>query len=31
VNVEQALAYIYEHKKLEWMPKWADIKQCWGR
>jgi putative tricarboxylic transport membrane protein len=30
VNVEQALAYIYEHKKLEWMPSWADIRQCWG-
>src|SRR5512143_3965734 len=29
-NVEQAVAYIYEQKKLEWMPSLADIKQCWG-
>ncbi|TRZ84195.1 tripartite tricarboxylate transporter permease [bacterium] len=29
-NVEQAVTHIYEHKKLEWMPRWADIKQCWG-
>jgi putative tricarboxylic transport membrane protein len=30
VNVEEAAAYIYEKKKLDWMPTWADIKQSWG-
>ena len=30
VNVEQKITHIYEHKKLEWMPTWADIKQCVG-
>ncbi len=30
VNVEEAAAYIYEKKKLDWMPTWADIRQSWG-
>jgi len=30
VNVERAVTHIYEKKKLEWMPRWSDIKQCWG-
>ncbi len=30
VNVEEAAAYIYEKKKLDWMPTWMDIKQSWG-
>jgi putative tricarboxylic transport membrane protein len=30
LNVEQAVTHIYEHKKLEWIPSWADIKQCGG-
>ena len=25
-----SVVYIYKHEKLEWMPSWADIKQCWG-
>ena len=29
-NVEEAVAYIYEHKKLDWMPTWSDIRQSWG-
>jgi putative tricarboxylic transport membrane protein len=27
-NVESAVQYIYEQKKLEWMPRWADVVQC---
>jgi putative tricarboxylic transport membrane protein len=30
LNVEEAAAYIYEHKKLDWMPTWGDIRQSWG-
>ncbi len=30
VNVEEAAAYIYEKKKLDWLPTWADIRQSWG-
>ncbi len=30
VNVEEAVAYIYTQKKLEWMPSWSEIKQCRG-
>ena len=31
VNVEKAITYIYEQQEArEWMPKWLDIKQCWG-
>jgi putative tricarboxylic transport membrane protein len=30
VNVEHAVTHIYEQKKLEWVPRWADIRQCWG-
>jgi putative tricarboxylic transport membrane protein len=29
-NVEQAVKYIYERKKLEWLPRWADIRECIG-
>lgn len=30
VNVEEAAAYIYEKKKLDWLPTWEDIKQSLG-
>jgi len=30
MNVEQAVARIYEAKVRDWMPKWADVKQCCG-
>jgi putative tricarboxylic transport membrane protein len=30
VNVERAVTHIYERKKLEWIPRWADIRQCSG-
>jgi putative tricarboxylic transport membrane protein len=30
MNVEQAVARIYEMNVRDWMPTWADVKQCWG-
>jgi putative tricarboxylic transport membrane protein len=30
MNVEQHVARIYEMKVRDWMPTWADVKQCWG-
>jgi len=30
MNVEQAVARIYEMKVRDWMPTWADVKQCRG-
>src|SRR5512136_1880692 len=30
MNVEQAVARIYEMKVGDWMPTWTDLKQCWG-
>ncbi len=30
INVEQAVEFIIEKKKLDWMPTWADIRQSWG-
>ena len=30
INVEQSAARIYDMKKIDWMPKWADIKQSFG-
>jgi len=30
LNVEEAVAYIYEKKRLDWMPTWEDIRQSWG-
>ena len=30
MNVEEAVELIYETKKIDWMPKWADIRQCIG-
>ncbi len=30
LNVEEAVARIYETKVRDWMPTWADIKQSWG-
>lgn len=30
VNVEQKIALIVDKKKIEWVPTWADVNQCWG-
>ena len=30
MNVEQAVARIYEMKVRDWMPRWSDVKQCLG-
>jgi putative tricarboxylic transport membrane protein len=30
INVEQAAVRIYETKKIDWMPKWDDVRQCIG-
>ena len=30
MNVEQSATRIYDMKKIDWMPKWADIKQSFG-
>jgi putative tricarboxylic transport membrane protein len=30
MNVEQSAVRIYDMKKIDWMPKWADIKQSFG-
>jgi len=30
MNVEEAVELIYETKKIDWMPKWPDIRQCIG-
>jgi putative tricarboxylic transport membrane protein len=30
INLEQEVVRIYEMKKIDWMPKWKDIRQCFG-
>jgi putative tricarboxylic transport membrane protein len=29
-NVEQKIAMIFDKKKIDWMPTWADVNRCWG-